>query len=133
MKHFVVLASALVFFASCGSTEPEPEVKVQTNTETTSSQKTNTTSNREEPVDVNGTYTYSESNVESKVVISGSRWTSELCILPPYCDVERDFGSINDNRLYDSSGYMEVGKINVSGRTVTVSLLTGNGTMTHRK
>ena len=109
------------------------EANSQTNDQITTSTKEDTTSKKEEPVDVNGTYTYSGSSVESTVLISGSSWTSEFCIMPPYCDVERDYGSIRDNRLYDSSGFMEVGRINVNGRTVTVSLSTANGEMTHRK
>ena len=97
------------------------------------SSKTEVSSEKEkEVVDVNGTYSYTEPNVESKVTISGARWSSEFCLLPPWCDVEREFGVIKDGRLYDSSGYLEVGKINVTGQIVTVSLTTANGYMTHR-
>ena len=132
MKQFVILASALVLFVSCGSSEPESEVQNQKNTETTTSQKTNTSSEqerlREEYFDlINGTYIWNLTmpGPVSKVEISGLSWSSELCIPTDTswnCDIERNSGSIRDNRLYDAGGYMEVGEINVSGPVVTVAL-----------
>ena len=56
----------------------------------------------------NGTYKYSNGDTEVSITIIGNMWsmTSKLCL---YCDVEYVNGVFKGNKLYDSSGYIEVG------------------------
>jgi len=77
----------------------------------------------------NGRYTYTESGgVESIVTVSGSSWSSTLKLCD-YCDKDYESGIVKDGKLYDSSGYVEIGS--VSGSSLTMR--TANGNMTHRK
>ena len=75
----------------------------------------------------NGTYKYSDGDTELSITIIGNMWsgTSKLCL---YCDVEYDNGVLKGNKLYDSSGYIEVGytdntylSINYASRMVTLT------------
>jgi hypothetical protein len=77
----------------------------------------------------NGRYTYTESGgVESIVTVSGTGWSSTLKLCD-YCDKDYESGIVKDGKLYDSSGYVEIGS--VSGSSLTMR--TANGNMTHRK
>ena len=75
----------------------------------------------------NGTYKYSNGDTELSITIIGNMWsgTSKLCL---YCDVEYDNGVLKGNKLYDSSGYIEIGytdntylSINYASRMVTLT------------
>ncbi len=78
---------------------------------------------------VNGTYIYTETGgVHSSITISDSNWYGALKICT-HCDTERQSGFVRDNKLYDSSGYIQVGTI--SNGTVRMRL--GSGTATHKK
>ena len=77
----------------------------------------------------NGTYTYTESGgVLSVVTVSGARWSSSLKICE-YCDKSYSSGIVKDGKLYDSSGFVEVGSVSGS----SLSMRMPNGYMTHRK
>ena len=75
----------------------------------------------------NGTYKFSNGDTELSITIIGNMWsgTSKLCL---YCDVEYDNGVLKGNKLYDSSGYIEIGytdntylSINYNSRMVTLT------------
>ena len=78
---------------------------------------------------INGTYTYTETGgVQSSITITGSNWCGSLKICA-HCDTERQSGVVRDNKLYDSSGSVQVGSISNG----TVRMRMGTGTATHRK
>jgi len=78
---------------------------------------------------VNGTYTYTENGgVYSSVTISGSYWYGSLKICT-HCDTEQQSGTVQNNILYDSSGFIQVGTI--GNGNVRMSL--GSGIATHTK
>lgn len=77
----------------------------------------------------NGTYTYTETGgVYSTIRISDSNWYGSLKICNN-CDTERQTGVVRDNKLYDESGFIQVGTI--SNGSVRMNL--GSGTATHKK
>ena len=77
----------------------------------------------------NGKYTYTESGgVESVVTVSGARWSSTLKLCD-FCDKDYESGVVKNGKLFDSSGFMEVGSI--SGEKLVMRTASGN--ITHRK
>ena len=74
----------------------------------------------------NGTYTYSEENFETRITVSGSRWTGSTTL---YGDTEYDNGVVKGNSIYDESGMVEIGYIN--GDALSTSL--GGKRVTLRK
>lgn len=62
---------------------------------------------------VNGTYYWDGYQSSHTVTISGNRWSGTSVL---YDDVTYEHGSVKGNALYDSSGYIQVGRI--SGNTI---------------
>ncbi len=84
---------------------------------------------------INGTYTYSDNSAESSVVVSGSTWYGTLVIKTGISDsydnsnASYSSGIVRDGKLYDDSGYIELGSVNGSSLTIPV----GSSRVTHYK
>lgn len=112
LRHIVLSCACSILLLSCGSSGD--------------SGSSGSSSSSSSP---NGRYTYTESGgVESVVTVSGTSWSATLKLCD-YCDKSYESGIVKDGRLYDSTGYVEVGSI--SGSSLTMRSAAGN--MTHRK
>nr|AOE11552.1 hypothetical protein [uncultured bacterium] len=84
--------------------------------------KTNNSTTKSKPTSVNGKYSYSEPNLIWIINVYGSSWSGESKFCQ-YCDVEFARGIVKGNKLYDPSGYIDIGYI--SGNTLYFQVPTG--------
>lgn len=82
---------------------------------------------------IEGIYRYSDSNIESEIIISGNKWRGKIVIKSGLGslndDTEYDNGIVQGTILYESSGTIQIGY--VRGMTLATSI--GEKRLTLRK
>ena len=84
---------------------------------------------------INEVYSYADSSVKSTITVSGSRWSGKLVIITglgsSYDDSNASYGSgiVKQGKLYDDSGYIELGSVNGTSLTIPI----GSSRVTHYK
>lgn len=84
---------------------------------------------------VNGTYKYSDSGGSSTVTVSGNRWSAKLVYNSGFgssydnSQAQYSNGVVKNGKLYDSSGYVQVGS--VDGYSLEIAV--GSRMATHYK
>ena len=84
---------------------------------------------------INGVYSYADSSAKSTITVSGSRWSGKLVIITGFgssydnSNASYSSGIVKDGKLYDDSGYIELGS--VSGTSLTMPI--GSSRVTHYK
>ena len=122
-KISYLLFIGLFFLVSCSESS-------NSNTISNSPSKKNNTKKS-----VNGVYKYSDSSVESTVTVSGNSWMGKLLIRSglgsTYDNTNASYSSgiVRDGILYDDSGYIELGSVNVSSLSIPI----GSSRVTHYK
>ena len=118
-----LLFIGLFFLVSCSESS-------NSNTISNSPSKKNNTKKS-----INGVYKYSDSSVESTVTVSGNSWMGKLLIRSglgsTYDNTNTSYSSgiVRDGILYDDSGYIELGSVNVSSLSIPI----GSSRITHYK
>ena len=75
---------------------------------------------------MNGLYSYSDSEGESTIIISGNRWSGKLVIITGFgssydnSTANYSNGIVKDGILYDDSGYIELGSVNGTSLTMPI-------------
>ena len=84
---------------------------------------------------INGIYSYSDSEVESTITVSGNSWSGKLVIKSGFgssydnSNASYSNGILKDAILYDDSGYIELGSVNGTSLTIPI----GSSRVTHYK
>lgn len=124
-----ILSICILLFVSltaCSSSETSTNI----NTATKSKKSTIQTQS------VNGVYKYSDSSVKSTVNVSSKSWTGKLVIVTGFGDsydnsnASYSNGIVTNGKLYDSSGYVQIGSVNGRSLSFSSGALAG---VSHRK
>ena len=97
--------------------------------------KINTNQTINQPKSINGVYSYSDSSVESTITVSGDSWSGKLVIVSGFgesydnSNASYTYGLVINDRLYDESGWVELGSVNGTSLTMPV----GSYNLTHYK
>ena len=84
---------------------------------------------------INGTYKYSDSGGSSTVTVSGNTWSAKSVINSGFGSsydngqAQYSNGVVKNGKLYDSSGYVQVGSVDGSSLEIAI----GSGMATHYK
>mgnify|MGYP001209762500 CR=1 FL=1 len=84
---------------------------------------------------INGTYKYSDSGGSSTVTVSGNTWSAKSVINSGFgssydnSQAQYSNGIVKNGKLYDSSGYVQVGSVDGSSLEIAI----GSGMATHYK
>jgi hypothetical protein len=84
---------------------------------------------------INGTYKYSDSGGSSTVTVSGNTWSAKSVINSGFgssydnSQAQYSNGVVKNGKLYDSSGYVQVGSVDGSSLEIAI----GSGMATHYK
>ena len=96
----------------------------------------NSSGTTNESSSVNGVYTYDGNDATSRVTVSSNSWSGKVIIKTGFGEdydnssASYSNGKVKDGKLYDESGYIELGSAN--GSTLTISVGSA-GTLTHYK
>ena len=92
-------------------------------------------SNQSKSISLAGVYSYADSSVKSTITVSGSRWSGKLVIITGFgssydnSNASYSSGIVKDGKLYDDSGYIELGSVNGTSLTMPI----GSSRVTHYK
>ena len=75
---------------------------------------------------ISGVYSYSDSSVKSTISVAGSRWSGKLIIITGFgssydnSNATYSSGIVKDGKLYDDSGYIELGSVDGTSLTMPI-------------
>ena len=102
-----------VFLSACSSSEKNTNMNTPNNVKKSVVQTEG----------VSGIYKYSDSSVKSTVTVSSTSWRGKLVIVTGFGDsydnsnASFSNGMVKNGKLYDSSGYVQIGSVN--GRSLS--------------
>lgn len=70
------------------------------------------------PQSINGTYNVNSGQFRGTITVYGDSWSGSIKLCD-HCETTYDSGSIQNGRLYDNTGYIDIGY--VSGNIVTTT------------
>ena len=111
---------ALLFLCSCSNS---------------SSDNQSFKSNQKKSISLAGIYSYADASAKSTITVSGSRWSGKLVIITGFgssydnSNASYSSGIVKDGKLYDDSGYIELGPVNGTSLSIPI----GSSRVTHYK